>query len=114
MFNPGVKCTFRPIPIGGTQNDNIYNPLQKNADYRRTQSNMAFSLILFLLVIVMGLCLACWLALRVSETSVLPNSKTLQEEAGHLKRYQVLCRLFDQDVCTGRFVGHSSEVRRGK
>ena len=58
---------------------------------------MAFSLIVFLLVIVMGLCLACWLAFRVSETSALPNSKTLQAEADHLKRYQVLCRLFDPD-----------------
>lgn len=58
---------------------------------------MVFSLILFLLVIVMGLCLACWLAFRVSETSVLPNSKTLQAEAARLKRYQVLCRLFDPD-----------------
>lgn len=58
---------------------------------------MAFSLILFLLVILMGLCLACWLAFRVSETSALPNSKTLQAEADRLKRYQVLCRLFHPD-----------------
>jgi len=80
---------------------------------------MAFSLILFLLVIVMGLCLACWLALRTSETSVLPNSKTLQAEADHLERYQVLCRLFDQnDETLVRanldVLGHSAVHELGK
>ena len=58
---------------------------------------MALSLTLFLLVIVMGLCLAGWLAFRVSETSALPNSKTLRAEAEQLRRYQVLRRLFDKD-----------------
>ena len=66
------------------------------------------SLVLFALVIVMGACLAWWLASRVKETSALPNSRTLEAEAARLERYRIMTRLFSHD--DHDFIASSADV----